>query len=90
MKKFIIGAIFLGFVSVNTIAAEVDTDHLMFPEDVAEAVRLAEEHDMLDGVRMVDEQDYVQEKPWVGATKKAKEPQDENADESLNRRFIEK
>lgn len=61
----------LGVFSVSASAAEVDTDHLMFPEDVAEAVAMAEEAALLNRstVQTANQQDYAAEKPWVGATK---------------------
>jgi len=88
MRKAILITVVLGFFSATSMAADINTDHLMFPEDVNEAVRLAQEGNQLeiDGVRTAN--DYNSDEAWVGATKV--EPKD-NADEvkQLNRRFVE-
>lgn len=67
MKKAVLCAFVLGVFSTASMAVEVDTDHLMFPEDVAEAIALAEAKAEM---RVADQQDYTEDKAWVGATQK--------------------
>ncbi len=69
MKQNLLCALLLGIVGVSANAAEINTDHLMFPEDVAEAIVLAEERDMLRDVRTADQQDYDAANAWIGTTK---------------------
>lgn len=91
MKQVYLCALLLAVVGVSATAAEIDTDHLMFPEDVAEAIAIAESREVLSAgdVRMVDQNDYVEGKPWVGATKVGEEAQNQQQTKELNRRFVE-
>ncbi len=48
MKKLILCALITGVYAMPLSAAEIDTDHLMFPEDVNEALVVAEQQDVMD------------------------------------------
>lgn len=69
MKKVYLCALLLGVLGVSANASEIDTDHLMFPEDVAEAIAEARLALETTNVRTADQNDYAEDKAWVGATK---------------------
>lgn len=50
MKKFVLMALVLGVYSMPSSATEVNTDHLMFPEDVEAAYNVAYEQAAMDQV----------------------------------------
>lgn len=90
MKKAILCALFLSVYGTSATAADVDTDHLMFPEDVAEAIRLAEQNELAaNAARTADRNDYSADDAWVGATKVEPTTQKGQDVKQLNRRFVE-
>ncbi len=48
MKKLILCALVVGAYAMPLNAADVDTDHLMFPEDVSAELAAAEQQDAMD------------------------------------------
>lgn len=80
MKQTLLCALLLGVVGVSANAVDIDTDHLMFPEDVNEAIAIAEERAMLGDVRTADQNDYAADKDWVGTTKVDEETQHQQND----------
>jgi len=48
MKKFMLLTMVLGVYAMPLNAADVDTDHLMFPEDVEQAYKVAYEQEAMD------------------------------------------
>lgn len=88
MRKAFLCTLAVGVFSTAAVAAEVDTDHLMFPEDVAEAIAMADERYALEA-RTADQQDYTSDKAWVGATKVEENAQNQQETKKLNRRFVE-
>jgi len=58
MKKLIICALVVSVYAMPLSAAEVDTDHLMFPEDVSEALAAAEQQEQMD-VQLTGVNDYT-------------------------------
>lgn len=58
MKKLVLCALVLGAYAMPLSAAEVNTDHLMFPEDVSEAIAMAEQQDAVN-LQIADASDRV-------------------------------
>lgn len=69
MKQSIFLALLLGVMGFNANATELNTDHLMFPEDVNEAVRLAEARSTTENAT-ANNDEYAADEAWIGATKK--------------------